>query len=92
MLKDYNLYYNINEGHTLKTMDELKRHIRLEIPFFLGKDEIEERIKGVQTIEDLESVLDEFNTALKSSKKIKNSGSKNIEFFLISKEDDESNF
>lgn len=92
MLKDYNLYYNINEGHTLKTMDELKRYIRLEIPFFLGKDEIEERIKGVQTIEELESVLDELNTALKDSKKIKNSGSNNIEFFLISKEDDESNF
>ena len=92
MLKDYNLYYNINEGHTLKTIDELKRYIHLEIPFFLGKDEIEERIKGVQTIEELESVLDELNTALKDSKKIKNSGSNNIEFFLISKEDDESNF
>lgn len=80
ILKDYNLYLNNGDQFKIESLEEFERHVKLELKYFKGKEDLNLR---PATIEELEKTIE-----------IVNSNNKNgIDFFLISKEDDaESEF
>lgn len=77
ILKDYNLYLNDGaEQFKIESLEEFERHVNLELKDFNGKEELN---LEPTSVEDLEEVIEKINKNNKNG----------IDFFLISKEDDE---
>lgn len=78
--KEYRLYKN-NE-FLLRSIEELERDVQLEMKYFNEKEVILERLKNTNiTLQELENVIEEINDNNKNK----------INYFLISKEEDEEN-
>lgn len=78
--KEYRLYKN-NE-FLLRSIEELERDVQLEMKYFNEKEVILKRLKNTNiTLQELENVIEEINDNNKNK----------INYFLISKEEDEEN-
>ena len=78
--KEYRLYKN-NE-YLLRSIEELERDVQLEMKYFNEKEVILKRLKNTNiTLQELENVIEEINDNNKNK----------INYFLISKEEDEEN-
>ena len=74
---DYNLY--LNNEFIIESIEDLERYIRLEVKFFIGKDDILKKLKNTNiSLEDFEEIIREINVKNKSK----------VNLFLISREDD----
>lgn len=74
---DYNLY--LNNEFIIESIEDLERYIRLEVKFFIGKDDILKKLKNTNIyLEDFEEIIREINVKNKSK----------VNLFLISREDD----
>ena len=76
---EYNLYVNKGaDKFLLKEIEDFVKDVKLELKYFIEKDEILQKISNNMTIEELEYIIDEINDKNKN----------NISYFIISKEDE----
>lgn len=75
ILDGYNLYLNNGDIFIIESMEEFERYVNLELSYFHSKEELNLR---PSSIEELREVIEKVNSDNRDG----------IEFFLISKEDD----
>lgn len=75
ILDGYNLYLNNGDIFIIESMEEFERYVNLELSYFHSKEGLNLR---PSSIEELREVIETVNSDNRDG----------IEFFLISKEDD----